>query len=567
LPPGEYRLLGDRPGYLPATTTLNTLVQTSVSLTLPALLGEMKEEEPDPARLPVDRGWVLRLPRREPLREQAPEWEAAGASPEAEPGVDGPDISIDGDLSHRVGAGSSEQGSRTSSLALGADLGSRLRLRLEGESAARVLEGTQSLEQREARLGAQVEGGPLDSLWVEAVLGDHDSSSANRFEQSLRAYRARWEHRLAGSGAMDMQVGFHSAGVDTAGLDYRLWQASGTYQVRRDDRQMEVGLRARRMQWGVPGQVVVAAAQAAGGVPGATPETWAFDLSGREERVLNGPLSLDYGFAYHRRAQEVLSQASDDALIPEAGFTLARPDGGRWSAAVSVALDRPQERADSRSPDASGDLLSRLGYRLGMDYPLRKLDMSVAVNATYHPYAYAAPGGSAGDSGPPLADSLLLHEGGAESLDVGMAVEKRFRKLVAAVDSNFGQIEGFVATGYFDEIPVQQVRYSLVRYLVASAHGYHPETGTRVRLDYQRFLNNPENLPDPSSLSYSYERVDLALEQDLPFLDMWNARWRALVALETRHTGPLDGGDLAELRSAGVPESERRLSGGVAIRF
>ena len=193
--------------------------------------------------------------------------------------------------------------------------------------------------------------------------------------------------------------------------------------------------------------------------------------------------------------------------------------------------------------------------------------MNVAVNATYHPYAYAAPGASAGGAGRPLADSLLIHEGGAESLEVGMAVEKRFRRLVAAVGSNIGQIEGFLVTGYFDEMPVQQVSYNLVRYLVASAHGYRPDTGTRVRLDYQRFLNNPENIPDPSSLSYSYQRVDLAVEQDLPFLDLWNARWRALVALETRHTGPLDGGDLAELRSAGIPESERRLSGGVAIRF
>lgn len=191
--------------------------------------------------------------------------------------------------------------------------------------------------------------------------------------------------------------------------------------------------------------------------------------------------------------------------------------------------------------------------------------MNVAVNATYHPYAYAPPG--AGAPGSPLADSILIREGSAESLDLGMAVEKRFGRLVAAVDSNIGRIEGFLIPGYFDEMPVQQVRYNQVRYVVARAHGYRADTGTRVRLDYQRFLNNPENVPDPSALSYSYERVDLALEQDLPFLDTWNARWRALLALETRHTDPLDGRDVTELRSAGIPEAERRLSGGVAIRF
>jgi hypothetical protein len=565
LAPGVYRLTGQRDGYRPATFTLNTTVQSSVLLTLPALLGEIRDDEPDPARLPADRGWALRLPRRDSLREQTPAvgpldlaqvWEGERAR-----------ASLDGRISHAVGAGSGNRGSRASSLLLEAPLGPLLHLSLAGEAGERPLEGAGDLDRRSARIGTQLQGGAHDTLRIEASLAEQESTLEEGYEMSVRAYGARWERRLEGSGAMDMQFGFHSADVDPANTEDRLWQASGTYRVDLDARQMQFALRARRLQSNTPGQVVVAAAQAAGGFPSATPEAWAFDLSGREERVLSGPLSLDYGFAYHRRAQELLSQASDDALIPEAGLTLSRPDGGRWSAAVSLALDRPQERADSPAPNSSDDLLSRLGYRLGMDYPLGKLDMNVAVSATYHPYAYAAPGGSSSGASQPLANSLLIHEGGAESLDVGMAVEKRFKNLVAAVGSNIGQIEGFLVTGYFDEMPVQQVRYNLVRYWVASAHGYRPDTGTRVRLDYQRFLNNPEDIPDPPSLSYSYQRVDLAVEQDLPFLDMWNARWRALLALETRHTDPLDGDNLADLRSAGIPESERRLSGGVAIRF
>jgi len=106
-----------------------------------------------------------------------------------------------------------------------------------------------------------------------------------------------------------------------------------------------------------------------------------------------------------------------------------------------------------------------------------------------------------------------------------------------------------------------------VRYMVSSARGYFPDSGTLVHADYQRYLNNPGQSLDAASLSYLYERVDLGVEQDLPFVTLWNARWRLLAAFQTLHTDSLSDADVESLRRSGVRESESRLSGGLAIRF
>jgi len=106
-----------------------------------------------------------------------------------------------------------------------------------------------------------------------------------------------------------------------------------------------------------------------------------------------------------------------------------------------------------------------------------------------------------------------------------------------------------------------------VRYMVSSARGYFPDSGTLVHADYQRYLNNPGQSLDAASLSYLFERVDLGVEQDLPFVTLWNARWRLLAAFQTLHTGSLSDADVESLRRSGVRESENRLSGGLAIRF
>jgi hypothetical protein len=560
LSPGLYVLTASKDGYASATSKLNTLLQSSIALTLPPLLGEMRPGGLEAQALP-DSSWALRQPKRDLLREQR-----AALAPVEEETMPASDVGarLDGELQHWIALGG------------GADA-----------------------EQRTSRLdlGTRFNSPASDTLQVSALLGDRHgprlSGAAGRadgFEQETHGYGARWERDLGGAGAMDVQFGFRSVEVQAddasaaedasprglpSSAENQMWQATGRYRREISDRRhMELGVRARRLQLDTPGALAVSVLDDAGGVPFSEADSgWALDLSGREQMALRGPLSLDYGFNYHRRAEEFGLDGVSDAFIPEAGVTIASPNGPRWSAAISLALDRPQERSFESEQQAAADsdqgLLSRVGYRLGMQYPLQRLGLSLGVNATYHPYAYAPL--SESDSPlaiqTPLARSLMLSEGNAESLEFGVSLEKRFRKLVAALGSQMGQVEGYMVTGYFDEIPIQQVSYNLVRYMVASARGYRPDLGTLVHLDYQRFLNNPEQDFDPSGLAYLHERLNLGLEQELPFVDLWNARWRALVALQSLHTDALRGDDLVPLRAAGVRESERRLSGGIAIRF
>lgn len=614
LAPGLYLLTAHKEGYASASSRLNTLVESSIALTLPPLLGEMRHGGVDEASLPRDRSWALRQPRRDVLREQGADPATSAAQDGAPPGTALPEPQprsreaeaprMVGDLQHLFALGrEGDGGSRTSRIELGAAFDPDLELSLSGGSDRRTRAGGPSSglprsedARRQARLGARFEPGEADTVEVSALLAERHYSlladpaqAEDGFDQETRGYAARWARDLGGQGAMDVAFDFRSVDVEGsadeaeedagathfADAENRVWQAAGSYRVEIGERrEMEVDVRARRMLLEAPGEVAVSVLEETGGLPASGFErAWAVDLSGRERMALRGPLSLDYGFSYHRRAEELFSAGTADAFIPEAGLTVSPEHGPRWSAALSLALDRPEEVGPAPPPPAAegedGGLLSRVGYRLSMDYPFRRLGMNVAVNATYHPYAYSPLGeeGAPLDIRTPLRRSVMLSEGNAESLEVGLRLEKRFRKLVAALGSQLGQVEGYLVTGYFDEIPVQQVSYNLVRYMVASARGYAPGTGTLVHLDYQRFLNNPEQDFDPSSLSYLFERLDLALEQDLPFVDLWKARWRVLFSLQSLHTDALRGADLAALRAAGVRESERRLSGGLAIRF
>ena len=602
LAPGLYLLTAQKAGYESASSGLNTLIESSIALTLAPVLGDLRQEGPDWTQAPTRRTWVLRQPRRDVLRERGIEGAWADLMPAAGPEAgDGHRLEADFQQTFAFGGGTGARG-QGSRLNLDAAIAPDLDLILHGVSEQRRDSSGSSLRdagkehsRRSVEVGTRLGTGAGDRVEVSALLDARRYSTIaaagsrpDGYEQDVRDVGARWEHDLGAAGEMDVAMDFRSVEVladpgsapsDSSpfgNADSEVWQAVGSYRVDIDERrQMQVGVRARRLRLDNPGSVAIAVLGGSGGLPGAGPEgAWALDLNGREERSLGGPMSLDYGFSYHRRTEEMLSEGIDDAFIPEAGLTLARPDGSRWSAAISLALDRPQDDRPQAALDGPANpqddrLLSRLGYRLGMDYPFRSLGLNLALNATYHPFAYAPPGGSGAplEVSVPLGRSLMLSEGNAESLEVGLRLEKRFKKFVGALGSQMGQVEGYLLTGYFDEVPVQQVSYNLVRYMVASARGYHPERGTLVHVDYQRYLNNPGEGFDPASLSYQFERVDLALEQDLPFIALWNARWRMLLDLQSLRTGSLRGGDLAALREAGVRDSERRLSGGLAIRF
>ncbi len=593
LAPGLYILTAHKEGYAASTSRLNTLIDSRIAMTLSPVLGEVRPgEEPGPAA-PAGPGWVLRQPRGDLLRQQGLVASSAERLP-AGP-VAASQARFHTDFQHLLELGSGARaGGRAMQLDVGSEPGTEARVALSASSEKRFAQSEASSaaprkehDWRRAELGARFEPRPGDSVELSARVEEHTYATGERgaaqqtgFDQEVSGYAARWERSFGGVGSIDVAFGYRAAEVDAddqADSDptqSEIWQAAGSYKVEIGDRrQMEVDVRARRLQVDSPGALPVSIFDEDGGLPGAGAQgAWALDLSGREQRALRGPLSLDYGFSYHRRAEDLSTSDAADAFIPEAGVTVQQADGPRWSAGISLALDRPGAGGSESpaEPAADGsDMLSRFGYRLSMDYPLERLGLNVAVNATYHPYAYAPLGDEAAplEISTPLRRSLMISEGNAESREVGVRLEKRFRGFVGALGSQVGQVEGYLMTGYFDEVPVQQVSYNLVRYMVASARGYRPGSGTLVHVDYQRFLNNPKQAFDPASLSYLYERLDLALEQDLPFVDFWDARWRLLVALQNLRTDALRGDDLQSLRQAGVRESERRLSGGLAIRF
>jgi hypothetical protein len=605
LAPGLYLLTARKDGYATASSRLNTLVQTSIALTLPPLLGDLRPEGEEPAPVPPDRAWALRLPRRDLLREEGAQAAAAGGGEDAEPQPRG-NAAAGGEFQQLIALGGNDTaGGQAGRIDLGAELGGEVELTLSGESDDSTLEGNaaqgvadKDFERRQARLGARFDSDQHDSVEISALISDRrynlqtdaaPGADAEGYAQQVRGYGARWERDLGSLGAVDVAVDYRSAQLTAGAPDSaarsgspapvfgsagnEVWQAAASYQLGINDRRrMHIDMRARRLQMDDPAALIVSTFEDVGGFPGDARGEWALDLSGREQMALGGPLALDYGFNYHRRAEELFSPGST-AFIPEAGVTLSQADGTLWSAGISMALDRPEgpggyDNAPVPTAQEAG-LLSRFGYRLGMHRPFPRLALNVALNATYHPYAYGPPGEASTplEIRTPLRRSLMVSEGNAQSMEVGLRLEKRLRRLVAALGSQWGHVEGYLVTGYFDEVPVQQVSYNLVRYMVSSARGYFPDSGTLVHADYQRYLNNPGQSLDAASLSYLYERVDLGVEQDLPFVTLWNARWRLLAAFQTLHTDSLSDAGVESLRRSGVRESESRLSGGLAIRF
>lgn len=605
LVPGLYLLTASKDGYRPASSRLNTLIDRSVSLVMPPVLGEMLPEDASVPRL-ADSGWALRLPRRDLLREVGAEAGGPATSDRA-PERAGTGGRVDGSLDQRFAFLSSagDAGGHTTQVDLGADLGADFRITLSGLSGGTRLDSSDEgeplyKEQQDqfARLGAEYR--PRQNDWIEfsALLSRRDytvvptaASPEDGFDQELQGYGARWGRSFGDRGSMNVAVDYRAVEVfgkasgefdpnngevqsiiDNA--DNELWQAFGTVQLSlNDQRRMTVNMRARRVNVATPGSLAMQAFEPSGGLPGDGRERWAFDLRGREERALNGPLSFDYGFRYHRRTQSFFSKASTDAFIPEAGVTVSQRDGTRWRAGISLALDTPEAlfaETGQATPELEEEgLLSRVGYRLGVKHPFQRQNLTLAVNAVYHPFAYAPLDRDTPELSlaRPAQRPFLLSEGNAESMQIGLELEKRFRGFVAAVGSQMGQVEGYMATGYFDEIPVQEITYNLVRYMVASARGYRPGSGTLVHLDYQRYLNDPTDGLDMAGQSYELERIDLGLQQDLPFIALWDARWRLLVAYQTQRTDAETQSDIATLRGAGILPSESRLSGGVAIQF
>ncbi|MEE9219197.1 MAG: carboxypeptidase-like regulatory domain-containing protein [Acidobacteriota bacterium] len=622
LTPGVYLLTASKQGYGSVSSRFNTLIDRSVTLVLPPVLGEMTSEGA-PTVMPADSGWVLRLPHRDLLRELEAasvleeaggsqggvERARSGAQEEEHPGSRnlGGSFRLDGDFEHMVslGSGGTNAGGHTSRLALGAAFGDEIEVSLaallddtrfngDPKGGAGVLEKE---HQRElARLGARFAPGSADRVEISAF---HDeqryavrpqlSAQEGGYKQRLEGYGARWERDLGSRGSMDLSFDYRSvevvggakdavAGPDPA-LSFRsaqnqIWQAAGSYEINLDERRrMNINVRARHLRVANPGEVAISAFEALRGVPGDGADRWAFDISGREERSLSGPLSLDYGFHYHRRTEGIFSEASDSAFIPEAGLVFSRPNGTHWSAGVSLALDPPKElelQQGRAAQDAADDgWQSRLGYRLGVRHPFTRHRLTLGFNATYHPYAYILFGEetAALDLDTQRAKPFLISEGNAERLELGVLLEKQFRRFVASLGSQLGQIEGYLATGFFREMPVQDLSYNQIHYVIASARGYQPDSGTLVHVDYQRYLNNPGDAADLSTLSYQFEQLDVALEQDLPSIALWDARWRLMVAYQTLRTGAKRDTDVLALRAAGVLPSESRFRGGIAIRF
>ncbi|MCZ6777352.1 MAG: carboxypeptidase-like regulatory domain-containing protein [Acidobacteria bacterium] len=614
LVPGLYLLTASKDGYGFATSRLNTLIDRSVSLVMPPVLGGMLPEDASVPR-PDDSGWALRLPRRDLLRETGVEAvlsdngpnAARPATPDRTPERNGTGARVDGSVDQRFAFVSSagEAQGHTTQVDLGVDLGSDFRITLSGLSGGARLDSSdkgESLhkehENHFARLVAEYHPRPNDRIELSALLSSRDytvvpttGAPADGFDQDLKGYGARWEHNLGGRGSMNVAVDYRAVEVfskaseaadpdsghiqpSIRSANNELWQAFGTLQLRlNDQRRMIVNMRARRLNVATPGNLAMSAFSPLGSTPGNGRERWAFDLHGREERVLNGPLSLDYGFRYHRRTQRVFSEASTDAFIPEAGVTISQRDGTRWSAGISLALDTPEAlfaETGQATPGLEEDgLLSRVGYRFGVRHPFQRKSLTLAVNAVYHPFAYAPLDRDTPEpnlAGPVLRP-FLVSEGNAESMRIGIELEKRFHGFVAAVGSQVGQVEGYMASGYFDETPVQELTYNLVQYIVASARGYRPGSGTLVHLDYQRYLSNPTDGLDMTGQSYELERIDFGLQQDLPSIALWNAHWRLLVIYRTQRTDAETQSDIATLRRAGILPSENRLSGGVAVRF
>jgi len=391
-------------------------------------------------------------------------------------------------------------------------------------------------------------------------------------------YDARWSRRVGTASDLDVQVGYGSATLDRADvieapegaraeIGDQQWRAVGAFSFSPAPRhRLRVGMSANLHEYGSTDMRLTLDPDLAGlGPVGLGDRGWTLSLFGKESYAVTGPLALDVGFDYHHMGFE----KTVSFFLPQAGVTYS--PGGRHTvrALVMVKLeDRsdPLLVAENAAGGPEESIFDRVGYLVAWD---RQFDgnLSLSMAAAFRPYAQENLVSGEHVAFRPVSDrARFVSDGNATSRELSLRLEKRMARMTSSTGFRIGEVEGSMVSFLPNDIQTQEMAHNLVRFLATTLQTAIIPSGTHVTLDFRRIQNDSLHLSGETQDPMTYTSVDMLVQQQLFFLQ-GGGEWRLLVGYRTilnTSEGTEGANQLARL---GVPAEQRRVSGGVSIRF
>jgi hypothetical protein len=615
LPPGRHIVALSKPGYRILLAPIHTRFSLGTTLVL-APLAAASTEPPGPGSM----DWVLRVPRTDVLKEWTPMAlmpPAESASGEARSGRGGTGLPaervaaeaklpLNGEVQQwftsqlPFDAGdprAADSSGRTTALAVSGDLGGKGLWRVRGltdslvtEAGGNAAAGNEDRGASRLLLSMRYDAGPGDSLQFRARF-DRDRFRGvtedlplldGRQEVRTFGYEADWTRKVGSGDGLSMSLGFLEAngrvpeesaalraptGVrseEESFLEDRRWNVGARYGFRpAPEHSVSVSARTRLFdREGVeePGWVLGPdSPQVEMPVPTTSERGWLITVSGEDAWRIADPLRLVLAVDYHRAATETPASI----LVPRLGV---KSDLERTTLEGTLLI-----RLEDLQPDSPGGTAARLGgwedtrigfraqalHRFGAGWSvvghLLQNPVEPAGGSSLWENREALPGEA---SGP-----FLLAEPGAESLQYGVEVRKKFRNLEGWIGSDRGTLTGKFATRV-EGAPIQILEEGSLDFLALHAAASLPRTDTEIRLDLLRIAEDAGRSVAPVRRT---SRVGLVVSQEVP-IPKWRgpADWRILFACQSLEREPFE----SDLTGNRLPaERIRRISGGLGVTF
>jgi hypothetical protein len=161
---------------------------------------------------------------------------------------------------------------------------------------------------------------------------------------------------------------------------------------------------------------------------------------------------------------------------------------------------------------------------------------------------------------------LFVADGVASSSWTGAEWSQRFRGGSGLLGLGKGSVEGQIAPRLPGDLPLLHLRLDRLELQVAKAGVRIDSIGTALEVQYRQLESRA--LAAPGEDPERFQRVAVYLDQEIPFLQLRDVRWRVMLVYQGTLREPEQAepvSELAALRRSLVDAD--RISGGLAVSF
>ncbi len=577
--PGRYRLAALKSGY----RTFVGQVDAAASASLDVVLHPSGSL--DPAAVPDDPAWALRVPRRGLLHDVDPDLGSPSA-PQTRDDVDGA-LGVEVEQYFSLGSGETEgkpddrelQASETR-MTLGSSLGGHGSLRVEGRHQR--LGSTSSQDQVETTARQQAASLNMDlshdtgrdaRLAVTGFFNGTDYELSGQaptapdtqlHERQTWGYDADWSKQLDSTRRVTVALGMQNTSLVTTlpsalqadpgdAVTQRTVAAEGSYaSVVSQNHDVEMTLRAQMLRW------PTADLEVPGVWADAESSSWLVQAEARDTWSVTGPLAVIYGL----ECRQALAAGEATLVVPQLGGVLS---AGPWRASALLAYHSLVGSRDPGDSPAQFRPAERLGYEAEVQLPVAR-DVHLRGGVSYSPLQFDYVGYSPGSDR--LAEHpIYLTDGNAEVREYRLTLVEQRGRSRTYVEAADGRAEGHVMALLSFEGPQPIGPGSRLQYRNGRLGVVFPGSGTDVRVQYEWVEAARQDSAGSAGTSLLEESVELRIKQSVSRL-LLRGDWRFLMALRM---GTVRSGDLVAWSSAGAQQPvdalNRRVSAGVSVVF